>query len=96
MTIESHAYQQRHHYEALKNPAYQIEGLQEVLWEEAMMNMPIIPTPHNPEPPVVKTTNISLASYEQQRRLLLHLQETVNQLQFKRKKQLNKYNEYNT
>ncbi len=43
MAIKSHAESERHHYAALKNVAYQTEGLMDVLREEMMMNMPVFP-----------------------------------------------------
>ena len=36
----SHSELEKDHYQALKNPAYQIEGMIDVLREEMMMNMP--------------------------------------------------------
>ena len=45
----SRAYMQRHHEEALKNPMYRMEGMMDVLGEEIMMNMPVIPEIQPPE-----------------------------------------------
>jgi hypothetical protein len=87
MKIESHADQQHWHYQALKNPSYQIEGMTEILHEEAMMAMPIIPTPER-GPTIIQTTNISRYEYEQQKFLIIHLQEKVNQLLSNKNKKL--------
>lgn len=81
--IESHAHQQRFHYQVLKNPSYQWEGLQSVLYEEMMMNMPT-------RQPIIQqkvvTTNISLEKYNNLLRTINGLQERIDQLTLKRKK----------
>ena len=41
MTEISHAELEKHHYQALKNPQYQLEGMMDVLYEEMMMAMPV-------------------------------------------------------
>lgn len=53
MTELSHGKLERFHYEALKNPAYQTEGMMDVLREELFMNMPVSserPIEQRPEP----------------------------------------------
>lgn len=49
---------QKWHYQALKNPQYQMEGLFSVLQEELMMNMPNFPEEVKSTAIAVKTTTI--------------------------------------
>ena len=42
---KGHAELEQYHYQALSNPLYVLEGLADVMREELMMNMPILPLP---------------------------------------------------
>jgi len=82
--IQTHAELEQWHYKSLKDPRYAFEGLQDVLYEEMMMNMPgrqpII------QPQKIVSTNISLENYNNLIRTVNGLQEKVDQLTLKRKK----------
>ena len=70
--------------------------VRERLWafKNRVQPYPVEVEPVEPEPPILQPTNIPLDTYVQQRRLILHLQEKVNQLLSSKKNQSNRYNDY--
>ena len=39
----SHCEMQKEHYQAIQNPLYALEGLTDIMREELLMNMPVLP-----------------------------------------------------
>lgn len=79
-----HAELQKYHYQALKNPAYQLEGMADVLREEMMMNIPVR-QPEQVSPPATNTEAQpwSASQWDKVQQLqgrILHLQGEVNRL----------------
>ena len=59
MNEKSHAEMEKYHYQALKNPQYQLEGMMDVLREELMMSLPE-PSPEPKVKPFIRTTFVSI------------------------------------
>ena len=73
---KNHAELQQYHYQALKNSAYQVEGMMNVLYEEMMMNMSVYREQSEPilqKVQPIQMTNITKDAYEQQQGLILFL-----------------------
>lgn len=65
---KSHCELERHHYQALSNPLYTLEGMADVIREDLMMNMPILERPEPVRPQeiihIIRHSDMSAEDYD--------------------------------